>query len=55
MPCDAISHTFWAPGCRDTSSHPSPIVVLHAVSFVQKRGQLVAGAHTFPPPKSQHP
>lgn len=52
-PSEAISQTFLAPVWRETSSQPSPFDVLHAVSLEQKRGQLVAGAHTLPPPKSQ--
>ena len=52
-PRDAISQTFFAPVWRETSSQPSPFAVLQVVSAVQKRGQLVAGAQTLPPPKSQ--
>jgi hypothetical protein len=41
-PCAAISQTFLAPVWSETSSQPSPLAVLHVVSLVQKRGQLVA-------------
>jgi hypothetical protein len=52
-PREAISQIFLAPVCSETSSQPSPLAVLHVVSLVQKRGQLVAAAQTLPPPKSQ--
>jgi len=45
----AASHTCFAPGTSDLSTHAWPIDVSHVVSLVQNCGQAVAAWQTLPP------